>query len=332
MKVGELVKKNQREIRKLRQYDNVIIFPGTYEKLVRDGEKYLSEDQYEKAIQAFDGAIQLEPASTEFLFSFALALYETKAYPRAKQYALAALETGTGNYILVMELYLTVLIHLEEYEEVEISTQALLEEGLVPSEMLSKIIYLRDLNRRLSNRYSDEAPIEEKPAFTFEAFKAKDLYFQQQYLTSLKGNELERSIGLLEEIVESTTIPPSLITFALMLLKEIQYDLPVTVQKYGQKLKVSPSEIALPGHDEQSQAVLQAIESKLAKDPSKLHFVESAIRKFVINAFPFNWGDYSADVIADAYIAYIDDLMTGEALADNPLFSFIQQVDREADF
>lgn len=326
------MKKNQRKLRKLAHYDNVIIFPGTYEKYVRDGERYLSEHQYEKAIEAFEGAIQLEPASTQFLFSYAVALYETKDYPRAKKFALLALEYGNGDYIFVMELYFTVLIHLEEYEEVEVSVQALIEEGLVPREMLSKFIYLRDLNRRLSARYGEEVQTNVEAPFTFDEFRNKDLYFQQQFLTSLKGLDLERSIGLLAEIVESRDIPPSIITFSLMLLKEVQYDQLVTVEKYGQKIQVKPKEVSLPGQDLLSQAVLQEVEKKLEKDPSKLQFVDEAIRKFIINAFPFQWAEDSVEIIANAYIEYIEYLMTGEAFSSNPLLEFIQKVDQEADF
>lgn len=326
------MKKNQRKVRKLRQYDNVIIFPGTYERLVREGERYLSEQQYEQAVQAFEGAIQLEPMSTQFLFSYALALYEMKDYLRAKEFALSALENGNGDYMLVMELYLTVLIHLEAYDEVELSTQALIEEGLVPPEMLSKFIYLRDLNRRLSVRYGAETESEVGVIFTLEEFKEKDLYFQQQFLTSLKGNDLEQSIPLLEEIIESVAVPPSIITFALILLNEVHYDRKVSVQKYGRQLAVIPKDIVLPGHDTASQAVLDKVAKVLEKDPSKLQFAEGAIRKFIINAYPFDWGEYSSESIAAAYIEYIEYLMTGERFSSNPLLEFIQIVDQEVDF
>lgn len=332
MKVVDEMKKDQRKLRKLHQHDNVIIFPGIYERLVREGERNLEKGEYEKAVQAFEGAIQLEPTSERFLFSYALALYETKAFKRAKEIALLALNAENGEEMLVMELYLTVLIQLEEYDEVELSVQALIEEGLVPPNMLSKFIYLRDLNRRLSVRYRKEESVEIEEPFTLEDFKEKSLYAQQQYLTSLGGANLKRSVGLLEEIVESTDISSSIITFSLMLLKELDYHETVTIQKYGQTREIIPNEITLPGQDLLSQAVLEEVERRLEKDPSKLQFVDGAIRKFTIHAFPFGWGDYPVDVIASAYIEYIDHLITGEDLQGNSLHAFIQKVDQETDF
>ena len=52
-----------------------------------------------------------------------------------------------------MELYLTISIQLQEYEEVEMTIEALLDEGIVPHDMLQKFNYLRELNARLSTRY-----------------------------------------------------------------------------------------------------------------------------------------------------------------------------------
>lgn len=326
------MKKTQKKLRKLHKHDNVIIFPGIYERFVRDGERYLSEQQYEKAVQAFEGAIQLEPTSDQFLFSYALALYETRDFKRAKEIVLSALECGNGDAMLVMELYLTVLIQLEEYEEVELSAQALIEEGLVPANMLSKFIYLRDLNRRLSIRYGEEEATDIEPSFSLASFKEQDLYFQQQFLTSLEGTNLKKSIGLLVEIVESPDVPPSIITFTLMLLKEVEYDQLVTVRKYGQTREIIPKNIELPGQDIHSQAVLDEVEKRLEKDPSKLQFVDGAIRKFTINAFPFGWGEVSVEAISTAYIEYIEHLITGATLQENPLLAFIRKVDQETDF
>lgn len=326
------MKRNQKKLRKLQQYGNVIMFPGTYEKLVRNGERYLHEQQYEKAVEVFDQAIQLEPKTNHISYPFALALYETKDFRRAKEFALQALKADSEDYMPVMELYLTVLIQLEEHEEVELSIEALIEEGFIPPNLLNKFIYLRDLNRRLTIRYDDKKTDKEKPSMTFEDFQKKDLFFQHQFLTSLKGQHLKRSVGLLEEIINSGVISASISTFSLMLLKEVGYNQFITIQKYGQKIKVNPTDMALPGQDLHSQAVLSKTKRMLEKDPSQLQFVEDAIRKFTINAFPLTWGDYSAETVANAYVQYIEHLMTGKELAANPLLAFIQTVDQETDF
>ena len=55
-----------------------------------------------------------------------------------------------------MELYLTISIQLQEYDEVEMTIDTLIDEGIVPPDMLKKFNYLRELNGRLSDRYAQE--------------------------------------------------------------------------------------------------------------------------------------------------------------------------------
>ena len=81
--------------------------------------------EFEKAVEAFDQAIIYEPDYPEFLGPYAVALYETKDFQRAREIAARLLHSGTTNYIDAMELYLTISIQLQEYEEVEMTIDTL---------------------------------------------------------------------------------------------------------------------------------------------------------------------------------------------------------------
>ena len=76
-----------------------------------------------------------------------------KIFTVRKILAARLLHSGTANYIDAMELYLTISIQLQEYEEVEMTIDTLIDEGIIPHELLNKFTYLRELNNRLSTRY-----------------------------------------------------------------------------------------------------------------------------------------------------------------------------------
>ena len=80
---------------RLRKRENVIVFPGTFEKLVATGMDCVEHKQFEKAVEAFDQAIIYEPDYPEFLGPYAVALYETKDFVRAKDIAARLLHSGT---------------------------------------------------------------------------------------------------------------------------------------------------------------------------------------------------------------------------------------------
>ncbi len=326
------IRKGRKQVQKLPNYENVFIFPGTIERLVNEGIRHLEHHQYEEAVQTFDEALQLNPEASNVWFMFAVALYETRDYSRSKDYSFLAMQQGGGDYLTAFELYLTNLIQLEEYSEAELRAEAIIKERSLPQDRMNKFIYLRDLNRRLNLRYGKEETIDVAPPFSLADFKGKDLFFQQQTLASLKGASLQPAIPVLKEIAESSDVAPSIISFALTLLKEVQYNQKITIQKFGQTQDVIPSAVILPDENEKNSLILKNVAEQLEKDPSKRQFIESAIQKFIITAFPFDWGDYSVEEITEAYVEYIDCLMLNEEIPNTELFEMIQKVDQEPDF
>lgn len=321
----------RRKYGRLRKKANVVVFPGTFEKLVEKGVVSVEQGKFEQAVEAFDQAIIYEPDYPEFLGPYAVALYETKDFKRAKEIAAKLLHSGAANYIDAMEMYLTISIQLQEYEEVEMTIGALLDEGVVPDDMLQKFSYLRELNARLSDRYVQEASNVPTKTFTLEEFLSSDTLTQQYALASLEGTDLTDMVQVLKEIAELSDISPLNITFALTLLQQAGYREEVTVRKFNQKAVVIPADTAMPGQDDLTLNVIEAIEQLLFKEPSRLEMAKGLIEKFTISAFPFNWGDYGPTEIAEAYANYIEYMFSGGSLPETELDCLIRQIDNEPD-
>ncbi|MHA6259363.1 tetratricopeptide repeat protein [Sporosarcina sp. CAU 1771] len=321
----------RRKYGRLRKKENLIVFPGTFERLVEKGTVFVENGEFEDAVEAFDQAIVYEPHNPEFLVPYAIALYEVKNFAKAKEIATQLLHSGTSEYIEAMELYLTISIQLQEYEEVEITIDALISEGIIPSDRLKKFNYLRDLNNRLAKRYGEDLPTLVDTSFTMEAFNEMDSIMQQHALASLEGTDLQIVLPLLLEIVKRSDLSPLVITFGLTLLHQIGFSEEVTVQKFGSELTIIPADMALPGQDEVTNNVIAAIERMLSKDPSRLELAIGTVEKFAITAFPFGWGDYEVDEIATAYVQYIDSLFSGTHYPETPLDQFIKQIDTETE-
>ena len=320
-----------KKYRRLRKTENIIVFPGTFEKLVKQGTDCVELEEFEKAVEAFDQAIVYEPDYPEFLGSYAVALYETKDFVRAKEVAANLLQSGTTNYVDAMELYLTICIQLQEYDEVEMTIETLMDEELIPPELFTKFNYLRELNGRLSERYtSDKLPPAES-LFTFDTFIEMDILMQQQSLASLEGTDLRQMTMVLEDIAESTHLSPLVVTFALTLLHQANYKTELTVRKFGLEAVVIPALMTLPGQDDQTQKVLEVLEHRLLQDPSRFEMGQGLIQKFAITAFPFGWGSYHADEVAEAYLLYIESLFSGVELPNTQLFSLIKKLDNDFD-
>lgn len=321
----------RRKYGRIRKTENVIVFPGTYERLVERGLVAVEQSNFNQAVEVFDQAILYEPDYPEFLGPYAVALYETKEFERAKEIAARLLHSGAADYIDAMELYLTISIQLQEYEEVEMTIDTLIGEGIVPQDMLPKFTYLRELNGRLSNRYVDEergAPVE---PFTLEEFNAMDKMHQQYALASLEGMDFTEMIPQLTELAERDDVEPMVISFVLALLHQTGYAEELTIRKFGWEMKITPSNMTLPGRDDVTDDVRVEIERLLLKDPSRLEMAQGLIEKYAITAFPFGWNQYPAKEVAIAYVNYIDSLFSGEQLPETELYRLIQQIDSDRD-
>lgn len=328
LKGGVVVRKKYGRVRRK---ENVLVFPGTFEKLVETGIHCVETELFEEAVKAFDQAILYEPDYPDFLGPYAVALYETKDFTRAKAIAANLLQSGTENYIDSMELYLTISIQLQEYEEVEMTIETLIDEGIIPHEQMTKFNYLRELNNRLSMRYPNEYSNTSEATFTLDEFIEMNNMAQQHALASIEGTDISAMVPVLIDIAESVHFSPLAVTFALTLLCEANYQESLTIQKFGLETAVIPANLSLPGRDPKTADVLEELERILIKDPSKLDMGKALIEKFTITAFPFDWGDYHYEEIAKSYVLYIKALFTGDQLPDTELCLLIQRMDMESD-
>src|SRR5699024_4765933 len=114
-------------------------------------------------------------------------------------------------------LYLSISIQLQQYDEVELTIQGLLEKEMIPKSSLQKFQYLRELNGRLSDRY--EEPSIEEPSITSSHFYKMGSMEQQEFLLSLQHQKLQPYIPLLVDVIEAEDTLPVVKTYALLLLQ-----------------------------------------------------------------------------------------------------------------
>ena len=309
------------------------MFPGALERLIEKGLDAVEDAEYAEAVEAFGQAYHFDPENTRLFAPYAVSLYETKDFPLAKEVATKLLHSGTTDYLDAMELYLAISIQLQDYEEVEMTIETLLDEDIVPPGMMKKFNYLRDLNKRLSYRYvSEEMEPQKNPAITLDEFLQGTTEMQQNILATFENRELDETTkNLLSQIVEMDSLDPIVVTYALVLLRAAGSDQEVTVRKFGHSKQVIPAELELPGQDERSIEVVNQIGVIFEKDPTRMQMAIDASLRYGIIAYPFCWDGFSTSEVADAYMQYIESMFTGEPVNATELNSLIKSVDEQTE-
>lgn len=313
------------------KHDNIIVFPGAAQRLIKEGHRYAEEYQYEKAVESFEKAFLYEEGDEATLSAYAYALYELKAYEKAKVICEQLLAMGTSLYVEVMELYITVLMQLKEYHQVEALIDALIEENVLPPAQLEKFERLKDLNievaKNLQQKEENQMLIDEQEyeLARFCTFKPNEQAMRLHRLMDTNIRQLKQE---LKEIIECKETHPFVQSLALILLVEQEVSIEVNVTKFEQTKKVNPCQLPLPTQLPQYAQVKEFVENKLEQDPTTLEMVQYLMAKHAIVTYPFEWLPFDADDIAYSYIDFVQAMLGKVQEMDYDIIDFLQTLEK----
>ncbi|WCH46634.1 DUF3196 family protein [Lysinibacillus sp. OF-1] len=313
------------------KHDNIVVFPGTVQTLLREGHMFAENYQYEKAVASFEKAFVYEAGDEFALSAYAFALYELKDYDKAKGVCEQLFTMGTTLYVEVMELYITICMQLKEYHQVETLITTLLEENVLPHDQVEKFERLKSLNREVSKnlekRENAQLLIEEQE-YELEKFCALTPNEQSIRLHRLMDTNVRQLKTALKAIIECSTIHPFVQSLALILLVEQEVAIDVTVAKFKQTKNVNPVQLVLPNQLPQYGEIKNIIEKKLEQDPTTLEMVQYLMAKHAIVTYPFEWHPFEADDVAYSYIDFVSAMLGNVQEMDYELIDFLQMLEK----
>lgn len=313
------------------KHGNIIVFPGAAQKLINEGHQFTEKFQYEEAVACFEKAFLYEDGDEAALSAYAFALYELKAYEKAKDVCAQLLAMGTSLYVEVMELYITVCMQLKEFHQVEALIDALIEENALPPAQLKKFERLKDLNIEITkNRQQKEAAhkLIEEQEYELETFSALEPNQQASRLHRLMETNIRQLKEELKKIIESDNIHPFVKSLALILLVEQEVSIEIDVRKFEHAKKVNPMHLQLPTQLPQYVQVKEIVENELEQDPTTLEMVQYLMAKHAIVTYPFEWSPFEVDDIAYGYIDFVHSMLGKVQEMDRNVIGFLQQLEK----
>ncbi|AVK84105.1 hypothetical protein C3943_11220 [Lysinibacillus sp. B2A1] len=313
------------------KHDNIVVFPGAVQTLIREGHLYAEKFQYEEAVASFEKAFLYEAGDELALSAYAYALYELKSYNKAKDVCEQLLAMGTTLYVEIMELYITVCMQLKEYHQVESLITTLLEEDVLPLDQIEKFQRLKSINqevaRNLQQKEDAQQLIEDQE---YELLKFSMLTPDEQSirLHRLMDTNVRQLKTALKAIIECTTIHPFVQSLALILLVEQEVSIDITVSKFDQTMVTNPIKLVLPNQLPQYCEVKKIIEHKLQQDPTTLEMVQYLMAKHAIVTYPFEWHPFEADDIAYSYVDFVQSMLGKVQEMDYELIEFLQMLEK----
>jgi tetratricopeptide (TPR) repeat protein len=278
----------------VKKIDNVIFFPGFEKRLTDKGLEKLEKKKYHEAINLLEEAREHDPDNHEILIGLVLAYFEASSFKRAKELAKEMLHKGIGDYLQMVDLYLTVLIQLHEYQEIVATIEALLDEKEIPPEKHDHFLTILQFSRRMAeNRQPDteividDDTIDIIPNETniqeLNLFSIDNLNEQMLLISSLAEKNIRPYLSEIADYLAADAGHPFLKTILLTLLKEQEIDRELTIVKFAKEMKVIPTQLPEVREEPRLTEVKALLEAKLESENPGLF--ENSIRMAERNFF-----------------------------------------------
>nr|WP_263325525.1 tetratricopeptide repeat protein [Neobacillus sp. Marseille-Q6967] len=281
-------KKRERAKRK----DNIVFFPGIEKRLADKGLESLQNKRFQEAIKLLEEAKEHDPENSDVLVGLVLAYFEAAAYPKAKALASEMLLKGIGDYFQMVDLYLTILIQLHEYQEIVTTIEALLDEKEIPPEKHDHFLTILQFSRRMAdNKHpeQDEDEPEQPKNKRLNLLNLASLNEQLLTISSLAEKNIRPYIEEIKEYLTSESGHPFLKTMLLTLLKEQEYDKQIKVNKFNMEVTTVPIELPDVQRQPRTNQVVKLLEDQLeSSDPILFENIKSMAERIFFISYPFN--------------------------------------------
>ncbi|MDN7245910.1 tetratricopeptide repeat protein [Planococcus shenhongbingii] len=300
----------RKKYRELKRRGNVIVFPNTINRLLTEGMNLLKDEKYEDARDKLYQVLSYEPEHAGALGAYAYCLFELAEYDEALDVCRELLKVGPVHYLETMELYISILMQVREFEEAERMIEILIEEKILPEERLEQFQQLRDLNERIVANTA--SPKIDPAVYAVKNFITLSPNEQERLIVELPPASYEVMKSSLIEIVEHPETDLLTKTYILFMIHQEKVTAKVKVSKFHYEGEFTVAKLSDPINNPRIQEIKRMMEEILEKDPTRLEMVQELFERHTYLLYPFQWDEFEEAEVADAYMSYLEQLFTGE--------------------
>ncbi|WP_273126621.1 tetratricopeptide repeat protein [Bacillus weihaiensis] len=276
-----------------KKQSNIIAFPNLKDRYIDKGMALLKEKKFQEALSMFSEASELNEDKAEIQLGMAICFMELGELHEAKDICKRMLQEDIGHYFTVLQIYLTILIQLREYQEVQTTIEAVLEENQLPAESAEHFYKLLEFSRRMVQQ--EEMPIDDidgeinemDPSFYLDEV-LEDVSKQLRYIESLKDRNIAKHFSGLQVLLDNPLGHPVIKSMILQLMIENEVEKEVLVTKFGQSLKVKPVDLQDIPSSPFTKKVLTILDDTLGNEnPTLFEAVKEVWLRHLYVMFPF---------------------------------------------
>ncbi|MCR6095630.1 tetratricopeptide repeat protein [Salipaludibacillus agaradhaerens] len=278
--------------------DNVILFPGLVPRLVDKGMISLKEKKYYDALTYFKQSIELEPEHPQARYGLVITNIELNRLAEARIHCESMLHEGIGDYYDVLQVYVSLLVQLGDYQEVVKLLEVVIAEDKLPAKMAESFYHLLEFSRQMTEGYeSVEVETENGGDDSLELVPTTE-----ELIQILEKGNLDQQWGAIQQLSQHDSLKvekayrsflkgrdnnPVLKSYLLQTLKEMNSQGTFDVHKFGKDFIVTIEDLEDVFHEKFGTSVISKLETTLAqKNPSLFEMVQQVWWHYLFALFP----------------------------------------------
>lgn len=267
----------------------IIPFPNLKDRFFDKGTTLLKEKKYREALEMFSEAKKLNEDNSEIHLGMAICFMELGELVEAKKICKKMLLEDIGHYYTVLQIYLTILIQLREYHEVQTTIEAVLEENHLPAESAEHFYKLLEFSRKMTQSSDDLVDdVEDESDNTYIEDILASTNKQIAFIQSLRDRNINKHFSSLKVLLENPNSHPMVKSMVLHLMIENEIEKEVTVYKFGESIRVIPSQLDDIAELPFTKKVLTRLDDTLGNEnPTLFETVKELWVRHLYVLFPF---------------------------------------------
>ncbi|MBS4202724.1 tetratricopeptide repeat protein [Lederbergia citrea] len=283
-----------------RDSEKIIPFPDLKQRLYEKGIARLEAHDFHEAVALLYQAREMDLDDAQIAVAFLVALYENGDYEEAKLIANEYLHEGIGDYYEILDIYLMILIQINEHKQVIQTLDVLFEEREVPPDKAEHFQTLLQLSRKV---IANGTPERKENVLVEEGiFNGRNLHEQAIKLGSLVDKNIQPYLDSLVGMLADKRSHPFLQTIVLNVLREHGIEIEIVVKKLEFDGVFIPINLPLVHNTPQLKEVLTELESQLENNnPVLLEQIKEMSYRHAFILYPFESSPSHPRLWAAAY-------------------------------
>lgn len=293
--------------------DNIILFPGLVTRLVEKGMASLKEKKFYEALQFFQQSTEMEPTHPQARYGLVITNIELNRLDEAKRHCESMLREGIGQYYEVLQVYVSLLVQLGDYQQVELLLDSVIAEEKLPPKMAESFFQLLEFARQMT---SSEVSNSKLPEEGFTEENIEGIGNTEDWLKLLEQGKPEQQWGAIQKISQLNTDEvlntcrsflkgesnnPVIKSYILQMLKELNIEDTVEVHKFGENFQVDIAKLEDVFHEKFGSDVIQRLDQILGQEsPSLFEIVQQVWWHYLFALYPKSPTPHDGDTWAAA--------------------------------